>query len=205
MSNVYKPILAPGWQAVITGPPVESAACVLFRHHHIITGWRTLDGIPMGRAGAPGGDIARGEAPRQAATRIVLEETGLDLSAHYLIYQGKREFAIRTKPQPVHLYLCFLDWAASRDDDRARLRRADWTPERRDAFERSINCGDPAVQTGRRFGLWATHHIQEAEASPQGFSPIVQWALEIVCRRPAEVSLPWEVEGVPIRVAGLND
>ena len=197
--------MLPGWQQVLSGPAVESAACVLFRGQHIVAGHRTLDGIPVGLAGAPGGDIVRGENPRRAADRIVLEETGLDLSAHYTVYQGRREFAVRGKRQVVHLYVCFLDWALAQDTDRAKRRRQDWTPERRDRFERSLNCGDPAVQPGRRFGLWAKHHIQEAAASPQGFSPVVQWALEVVCRQPLDVPLPWDAQGVPIRVAGLSD
>lgn len=213
MDNVYKPEILPGWQQVLTGPPAESAACVLFHgsvtQGHLLFGRRVADGHPVGLGGAPGGDITRGETPCMAASRITREETGLDLSAHYIIYQGQRDFPIRKKPQPVHLYICFIDWAARDDTDRARLRRADWTSERRDLFERSLNCGTPVAQAAGRFQQWDKIPITEAEAHPQIYSPVIRWALEVVCKKPPEIELPWEAKGVPIRVAGhigeMND
>jgi len=199
MGNAYTPSVAAGWQQAITGPPVESVACVLCRQDHIFIGRRLADGIPVGLGGTPGGDLVRSEASRDGAHRIVLAETGLDVSAHYLVYSGKRNFPVRGTQQPVHMYFVFLEWAARDDSEKKQRQRAEWPDDKRNKYEQSLRCGDPLAQPGGRFHRWDRIHLEEAEARPQIYTPVIRWALEIICRKPAEVEA---FKAVPITQVG---
>ena len=204
MLNVYQPKVVPGWEAVVAGPPAVAVAVALFRHHYIYYGRRTSSSL----YGTPGGNTQGCESKIEAARRVTLEDTGMDLGNVYLPYQGVRDLSTRGGVMPVHLYLGILDIDCEPGEGIADAVLGGPRDDNHGIICDNLD-GFPRCQPKGRHQAWAFIQAEEANAQPQKYSQVIRWALEVYCRKAPEVPLPWDHEAIPLsqaaHVQGLID